>query len=39
MLENVGCCGRRDQVVSLQPIRIALSFASNMITNVFVKIT
>jgi hypothetical protein len=44
-LGDVGCCGRRGQrqshgpVVSLQPIRIALSFTSNAMTNVFVKIT
>jgi hypothetical protein len=44
-LGDIGCCGRRGQrqscgpVVSLQPIRIALSFASNAMINGFVKIT
>ncbi len=44
-LGDVGCCGMRGQgqshwpVVSLPLISIALSFPSNAMTNVFVKIT
>jgi hypothetical protein len=42
-LGAIGCCGKRGQrhspgpVVSLQPIRIALSFASNAMTDIFCK--